>query len=275
MRIVKNFCRLTMSFFLIAAMSAVIGCSKADEDEENVKENIIGAWKTYSLENKLCLTNERAINEYLPDGKYIYTIFANGLWFCGEVGSYTVSGNKLTMHYAQDFSSECQVSFHDGRAVTVQTMSDIPGTENEGIGEMERVSGDYSQAIFGLWEGVKLTGPETYGEAEHRWEFLEDGTYVYYTKNDAGTWEADPLNTENLYYVAWDVLCFRWTKDGVQYREWWDIKECNDEKMVWTALRENSDGERFETELEMKKLKYRPHNPLACQPDGIAPDCQK
>lgn len=253
MKIFKNFCRLAISFLMIAAMSTVVSCSKVDDEEENVRNNILGVWKTYSLGDELCLTNERAINEYLPDGKYVYTIFTNGLWFCGEVGSYTVSGNKLTMHYAQNYSSECLVSFRDGRAVTRQTMSDIPGTENEGIGEMERVSGDYSQAILGLWEGVKLTGPETYGAAEHRWEFLEDGTYVYYTKNAAGMWEADPLNTENLFYVAGDVLCFRWTKDGVQYREWWDIDECNDEKMVWTALREGSDGKRFVTGLEMKK----------------------
>lgn len=255
MKIVRIIYRLAMPLFVLAALNAVAGCSKEDREEENIKKNILGVWKTYSLEGEPCLTNERAVNEYLPDGKYVYTIFANGMWFCGEVGTYTVSGNKLTMHYAQDFSSECLVSFKDGRAVTVQTMSDIPGTENEGIGEMERVSGDYSKSILGLWEGVNMTGPETYGAAEHRWEYSDDGTYVYYSKNAAGIWEADSLNTENLYYVAGDVLCFRWIKEGVQYREWWDIEECDDDKMVWTALREDGDGKRFMTGMEMKRVR--------------------
>lgn len=92
MRILKNTCRLAISVFMIAAMNAVIGCSEVNEEEEYLKESILGMWKTYSLGDELCLTNERAINEYLPDGKYVYTIFTNGLWFCGEVGSYTVSG---------------------------------------------------------------------------------------------------------------------------------------------------------------------------------------
>ena len=255
MKIVRIIYRLAMPLFVLTALNAVAGCSKEDREEENIKKNILGVWKTYSLEGELCLTNERAVNEYLPDGKYVYTIFANGLWFCGETGSYTISGNKMTVHYAQGFSSENLVSFKDGRAVTVQTRSDIPGTKNEGFGEMERVSGDYSQAILGLWEGVNMTGPETYGAAEHRWEYFGDGTYVYYTKNSAGIWEADPLNTENLFYVAGDVLCFRWVKGGVQYREWWDIEVCDNDRMVWTALREGSDGARFVTGMEMKKVR--------------------
>lgn len=251
----KLFCPVALFLICFAATELLSACSKGNENEEMLKKNIVGKWKMYSMEGVLCLTDEKSVNEFFADGGYTYTTFKDNQWFCREKGSYSISGEKLTISYAQNYSSQCQLSFKDGRAVVKQTKFDIPGAAEVGIGEMEKVTADYSQAIFGLWEGVKLTGPETFGAENHRWEYLDDGTYCYYSKNESGAWEADSSNEENLFFVDGDLLCFRWVRDGVQYREWWEIDECDGERMVWKALREGNDGVRFETTLEMKKIR--------------------
>jgi len=46
-----------------------------------------------------------------------------------------------------------------------------------------KVSVDYSKDIVGLWEGVEMTGYETYGNAEARIDYKADGTYTYYKNN--------------------------------------------------------------------------------------------
>lgn len=52
-----------------------------------------------------------------------------------------------------------------------------------------KVNVDYSKDIIGLWEGVEMTGYETYGNAEARIKYEADGTYTYYRKVD-GEWQA-------------------------------------------------------------------------------------
>ncbi len=82
------------------------------------------------------------------------------------------------------------------------------------------------------------------GGQEHRWEFKDDGTFVFYIKNNKGIWEAkDDEYAE--YFVAGDLLCTRWKNAGegtVENREWWEIATASEKSMVWTALRENADG---------------------------------
>lgn len=52
--------------------------------------------------------------------------------------------------------------------------------ETKIIGKWKRASVDGKLDIIGLWEGVEMTGYETYGNAEARIEYKADGTYTYY-----------------------------------------------------------------------------------------------
>ena len=42
----------------------------------------------------------------------------------------------------------------------------------------KKVTADYSQDVLGLWEGVDMTGDETYGDAHHRIEYRAEHTPI-------------------------------------------------------------------------------------------------
>ena len=120
---------------------------------------------------------------------------------------------------------------------------------------LAKVTSDYSNDIIGMWEGVEMTGYETYGNAEHRIEYFADGTYIYFNKVD-GYW-VPSTNVENEYNVDGDWLATRWRPEaGDDYNyEWWDIDYIKDGMMKWSALREKEDGTRFTTTFTWKKIK--------------------
>ena len=57
----------------------------------------------------------------------------------------------------------------------------------------------------------------------------------------------------NEYFVAGKLLCTRWTENGEENREWWEISIDGD-KMNWTALREDENGKTFTASFEMTKV---------------------
>ena len=98
-----------------------------------------------------------------------------------------------------------------------------------------------------------MTGYETYGDANHRIEYKDDGTYTYYNK-DGESWVPSE-NAGNEYNVDGDWLAMRWQpteNDDYEY-EWWDIDEIKDGTMKWSALREKGDDTRFTTTFTWKK----------------------
>lgn len=119
----------------------------------------------------------------------------------------------------------------------------------------KKITADYSNDIIGLWEGVEMTGDETYGNAEARIAYHADGTYTYYKKEN-GEWQ--PLeDVFDEWNVDGDWLATRWQNQGsdVMNYEWWDIDYIKDGKMKWSALREKEDGTRFKTTFTWKKVK--------------------
>ena len=111
---------------------------------------------------------------------------------------------------------------------------------------------DYSEDILGTWEGHCTSEGSVFDDGqEHRWEYKNDGTYVYYVK-DGDNWVPSD-NELNEYFVAGNLLCTRWIEDGTEYREWWEIT-IDDDKMNWTALREGEDGKEFTATFEMDRV---------------------
>lgn len=122
---------------------------------------------------------------------------------------------------------------------------------------VQKVTADYSQDIVGLWEGVDMTGYETYGDYHHRIEYRADGTYTYYSW-DESTQAWKPLeDVFDEWNVDGDWLATRWQNKGsdVMNYEWWDIDYIKDGIMKWSALREKEDGTRFTTTFTWKKVK--------------------
>ena len=83
-----------------------------------------------------------------------------------------------------------------------------------------KVKDDYSEDILGTWEGrCTSEGSEFDDGKDHRWEYKDDGTYVYYVK-DGDKWVPSD-NVMNEYFVAGNLLCTRWNDGKEENREWW------------------------------------------------------
>lgn len=181
-------------------------------------------------------------------------------WSYQEMEDYTIEGNVICVT-----SSNGKVRFFTVNAISDSQMDITINTAEEEKEEGEekeekgtaavfvKVTKDFSRDIVGMWEGVEVTGEETYGGAEARNEYMEDGSYRYYEKND-GEWMLSK-DFGNEYYVDGDWLATRWSFSFGEDNtcEWWDLEYIEGENMKWSALREKEDGTRFYTTFTWKR----------------------
>ena len=113
----------------------------------------------------------------------------------------------------------------------------------------ESLGEDYSEEIIGIWEGHR-TSPDA--GHDHRWEFKEDGTYIYYDVKDGENWvpSGDELNA---YFVVGNLLVTYWVKDGMETAKWSEITIDGD-TMNLMALSENEEGKTDTETFEMKRV---------------------
>lgn len=214
-----------------------------------MKAKLVGKWKNTTSAGKLIPTDSKGVLTFTVEGKQYTTFLKDDKWVCSNKVSYTLNGNKYSNSLGSSFIIN---DIRDGKMY----LSDV-NTYRGHMDDLQMtlVTNDFSKAIIGYWEGVEMTGEETYGTKDHIWEFRADGTYVYHTKNAEGKIVADSSNTGNVYFVDGDYLGFRWVKDGIAYKELWDIDACSNDEMIWSAIREKADGTQFKTTLKTKRVK--------------------
>ena len=255
---------LRLAVYGIATIAALASCSKEPVPSQNdIKAGILGTWKQFIVDDEYCLTNLRSTKTFFADGKETvsnskYSESKGGwMWRNKELYNYTIKGNLI-----YENSTVSSVAF----TTTVLKIEDnkieyFKTNDTEGFigdrhsdGVLVKVDADYSLDIIGLWEGVEMTGQETYGDANHRIQYRADGTYEYLNKVD-GKWVKSD-NEDNEYNVHGDWLATRWRPEaGADFNyEWWDIDYIKDGVMKWSALRETEDGERFVATFTWKKV---------------------
>ena len=144
--------------------------------------------------------------------------------------------------------------FTANRKLTVTVDGNVAVSIEEAV-RLVKVTADYKEAVLGLWECTELTGIETYNDANARLEFLADGTYRYYRKNDGGEWQAVSTREFQNYFVDGTLLATRWKNQGEdELREWWEIASLSGDQMTWTALRQNADGSTAQQGMKWKKM---------------------
>ena len=264
--------KTTNKFLALAAFMAVAmvfaSCSKDDNDpvgptQQEIEAKIVGNWKELKRNGVDVLTNERQIWTYFGNGKGTNSISCyksiegKYIYANHKAIEYTLDGNKM---YDKAIDMECYssiTSIDDTKMIATieKLISNGMLVEKDDVVEYRKTSKDYSQDIIGMWEGVEITGYETYGNAEHRILYNADGTYVYFVKS-GDNWVTSS-NVDNEYNVDGDWLATRWRPEaGADYNyEWWDIDYIKDGMMKWSALREKEDGTRFTTTFTWKKVK--------------------
>lgn len=235
------------------------------------------SWKSMSTGGRTVATNDREYFRFNSDGHGVYSTTGAYDWNVDAKFNYQVVHNGITIDYLSTVQSgrTLQVAFIDDDSLTVLSNS-VPGaiygavfpstyglkaftapdtmTEAKTRNTYQRVKNDFSGQIVGLWEGVAMTGQETYGDFNHRWKYNSDGTYLYYVKNDT-VWEVYDQETSE-YLVSGDWLTTRWRKNAKEEMnlERWDIVSCDRDSMVWSAIRDRNDGTQYSTSITFKRI---------------------
>ncbi len=237
-----------------------------ETESPDLTKMMIGKWSIQERDGKPAPTNQKAILTLVtPEKAYISASFS-------ELGStdwenshemdvvidrdkvtLTRKVNKHTTLVDEVTASEITDSEVNGNLV-VKKIKD--GTEETLIDQsikMVRVNEDYSKDIIGTWEGHRTSEEGDYDDGEdHRWEYKDDGTYVYYAKEN-GQWTAVEQKI-NDYFVDGDLLLTRWENNGKEADELWEIKISGD-KMNWTATRYNDkDQTMYTASFEMTRV---------------------
>ena len=268
------------SAMLAATAGLMTACTSNDDNpampngpsESVIKEKIIGKWKVVTQDGEERVTNRQAIMTFFADGTMTYSrsyysdYWGLQIWDNKAPFTYTISGNTIKRNGLED-NGKIRDTFYDVSAISDKEMQMVlTGYIMEGqsysrhqVNQYQRVTADYSSDIIGTWEGVEMTGDETYGNTEARITYTAYGNYLYNKKNSEGKWEMVTSHDESEYFVDGDLLTMRWQEVGAEMNyECWDIDEIKDGQMKWSALRERKDGTRFTTTFTWHKVTENP-----------------
>lgn len=240
---------------------------ESEVTQADIEENIIGLWMMAERDGQPVPTSEKGVYDFESDRKaYISASLtsnpdAGEQWMDRLAADVSIDGNEMVLMCmlndnamaveefditdinANEFSAKHKVAISNGSDNTLS--EEVPV-------RFVKVSDDFSKDIHGTWEGrCTSEGSEFDDGQDHRWEYKDDGTYVYYVK-DGGKWVPGE-DTMNEYFVAGNLLCTRWNDGDKENREWWEITIDGD-KMNWTALREDKDGKTSTVTFEMTRV---------------------
>ena len=265
---------------LVCASAVLIACSsnegsRSSEEKQpigNLSEKILGKWIHAETDGVPVLTNQKSVHTFVLEDS---TIKAYNSLAMNDVGAWwefrkqmdmAIDGNKVTVKGKYDNGksviTEMTVTsvtekemlfdakmtlFNDGEAYAVI------GPRHEKYIQVEK---DYSQEILGTWEGHITSDQSAYDDSKmHRWEYKDDGTYLYLGLDEDGEWQAD-VNSKGDYFVDGNLLCTRWKNvgDPAEHREWWEITSIEDGVMNWTALRRSEQDSVYTATFSMHRV---------------------
>lgn len=257
---------MTMKKTIFAAIAIMTLCAFASCQEDNkslpldyYSSKILGTWKLVSAESKSVPTNEREVLIFDVFNMTIsgFDIKHDGqlVWQNKESYKYQLAGAALAISGGSTpVSAEIESITEDEMVLSVYTRTLSRGNKVLKNAVFKKVKPISLLAIDGLWEGVSLTGQQTYGDENHRWEFFAFDQFLYMSQNEDGKWVPDD-SPQGEYKIVADWMMTYWKdKDGA-HLECWDIAEISTWQMSLSALREKADGTRFETTLTMKRIR--------------------
>ncbi|MBQ0015915.1 MAG: hypothetical protein KBT04_02900 [Bacteroidales bacterium] len=214
--------------------------------QEQVQQGIIGLWRLNLHNDTEVLTNDRVFLKFNSDSTAI-------IYFCvgfdGKTNpafvenhcTYSVVGTdvSLLMEDIPVLTLPIDNLSHNLLSAT-NVQSTLQHDMLIGSPRLEfTLAGNYGfdTAIVGMWQGESFTGDSTFGVANHRWEYLADGSYNYYTKIEQA-WIPDPTSSNSYFHVVGDWMVSLWTNEPDDHIECWDLSILNN-LMTWTARRDN------------------------------------
>jgi len=259
-------------FATVLALMALLltGCQK-EQGADRIAEMILGRWIVDDINGHPALTNEKAVITFRSAQEAFMSASFNAdpgvstVWNNQIAMDVTITGNLVTLTGSLDEHTTIvqeltvdDITYSQTRGtlkVTLRENGSPVKTVEETIC-LRRVNEDFNQAVLGLWEGSAISAQDAHTDFNlHRWEFRDDGTYIYYRQNEKGVW-VDDVNIFAEYFVDGNLLCMRWANaNGLENREWWEIVAVDENGMVWKGLRKNAAGETYTAAFSMSKIK--------------------
>ena len=229
---------LTIAVAMMGILFA--GCNKDVEPDRGVAQKIIGKWITADSNGKALPTNKKVVYDFISTTEaYSSLSFTENVpganpWKNRKKSAVEIFGNDVTL--TQNFDGRTVVielhieNISDAfliakRTVTVRKDGGLVKSE-EDIVRCVKLNEDFSTKILGIWEGRMTSEKSAYDDGqEHRWEFKDDGTFVYFVRNEAGIWEPGD-DTLNEYFVhGKDQFPYAGRSGGFDPRQ---VDECRD-----------------------------------------------
>ena len=239
---------------------------------DNLSEKIIGKWIYAERNGEATPTNKKRVFTFVSSTKAFVSASSIAEWSAGtqwidhQEADVVISGNKITLtihtdEHRTDVNEFDITTIDDNEFTAILRVTVTVDGNVERISErnmrLTKVTADYSEAVLGLWECTGLIGDETYNDANARLEFLADGTYRYYRMDDGGQWQAVTTREFQDYFVDGTLLATRWKNVGEEeLREWWEIANIANGQMVWTALRQNTDGSTAQQGMKWQRVLF-------------------
>ncbi|WP_408072360.1 hypothetical protein [Butyrivibrio sp. JL13D10] len=252
--------------------TATFEMNKVDESsdkvtQEQIEENIIGRWMLSEEDGTPVMTNEKSVFNIVSTNKayagvsWVSDTGKKSLWHSPEEVEVTVDGNVVTItinpsenrSFVHEFTiNDISDSKFTANKKRIDTINGAEPSVIESVVSFVKINDDYSKDIIGTWEGRCTSEGSAFDDGQdHRWEYKDDGTFVYYVK-DGDEW-APGEDSMNEYFVDGNLLCTRWMEGDEENREWWETTIDGD-KMSWTALREDENGKAFTATFEMTRV---------------------
>ena len=234
-----------------------------------IEKNITGKWITQKIEGDIALTNDKVV--FTMPSKTVAFISASlenipgeSDWVFQREYAMSIENNIITLvHKATDGHTKIidELFVFDINNQEMECLLKRKLTYDDEVTQtyppvelmlVKQPKTKYASYILGTWEGRITSDRSAYDDGQmHRWQF-NGSTYVYYVK-DGDNW-VPSSDTLNEYFVDGSMLCTRWTENGVEYREWWEIMSLDNESMIWGALRQDDTGDLYTASFAMTKV---------------------
>ena len=278
----KKMIHWMLAAILICGASMFTSCSSNEdnsvvpvEPDLNVAEKIIGRWMIAERNGQPETTNQKQVFNFTSATKVFVSLSIAAKpgmpssWVDNLESEVAINGNMVTITGHPDevttiLDENKITNINDNEFTTKRKLTMTKNGEVTFSSEMTlrfvKVNVDYCAEIIGMWEGMSTgaEGSEFDDGENHRWEYLLDGTFNYFHKNDQ--WQISDDEYAD-YFVAGNLLCTRWKNAGEgqeEHREWWEIESIKDGVMKWKALRQREDGSTYTATFEMKKKELSP-----------------
>ena len=255
---------------LVFGASVLTACTSNDDNsavDDGLAEKVLGKWILSEVEGHPLPTNDKVVFTFAENDQFFLSMSR-----VDNTDEYLKWDNRILCQLKRDGDTfTITGSTADGNIEAIMKVRSITETElladmdftivapdsthHEKMTQLYTRTPDYTEDILGLWEGRISSEQSVYDDnLDHRWEYKDDGSYLYYRHTADGQWVAD-VNLMSVYFVDGCLLCTRWEgNDGVEYREWWEIESIEDGVMKWNALRLNDDGSPFYATFQMKRV---------------------